>query len=124
MILKTLALCAALVLAVPANATTLGQRWRDLPTAEKIYQAERIVDIGMTLECLHNKPGCRETNPFLGHHPSDAKLIGVSMFMSAAHLGATMALNDRDPHAAKVFATVSAVVGAGVIGLNLRVRFK
>jgi hypothetical protein len=90
------AITAAALLSAPASATTLGDRWRALPMAEKVYVGERIVDVAMTAECLHDKPGCRETSPFLGRHP----------------------------HAAKVFATVSAVVGAGVIGANFVVRFK
>jgi hypothetical protein len=113
------AITAAALLSAPASATTLGDRWRALPMAEKVF-----VDVAMTAECLHDKPGCRETSPFLGRHPSDAKLIGISALFTALHVGATMALNDRDPHAAKVFATVSAVVGAGVIGANFVVRFK
>jgi hypothetical protein len=118
------AITAAALLSAPASATTLGDRWRALPMAEKVYVGDRVVDVAMTAECLHDKPGCRETSPFLGRHPSDAKLIGISALFTALHVGATMALNDRDPHAAKVFATVSAVVGAGVIGANFVVRFK
>lgn len=115
---------SALLVATPASAQSLGQRLHDLPTEEWIFQGERVIDTAQTMECLHDMPGCREKNPLLGHHPSDAKLIGVSALESLAHLGVTMALNDRHPKAARTFAFVSVFAEAGVIGLNLKVRFK
>jgi hypothetical protein len=118
------AIIAATMICTPASAQSLGERFHDLPMAEKVYIGERVLDVAETMECLHDSPTCRETNPFLGHRPSDAKLIAVSALFTAAHVGVTMALNDRDPNAARIFATVSAVVGAGVLGANLIVRFK
>lgn len=112
---------AALLLPTPAHGQALGQRIRDLPSEEWIYQGLHAIDAVQTREALDH--GCVERNPMLGRHPGNGRLIGVWAATSAAHAGVTMALQDHAPKAVRLWEIVSIGVGAGVIAWNLHVRF-
>jgi len=112
---------AASLMAAPAGARSLGQRLRELPDEEWVYQGLHAVDAIQTREALDH--GCVERNPMLGRHPSTGRLVGVWAATSAAHAGVTMALQDHAPRAVKLWEIASIGVGAGVIAWNLHVRF-
>lgn len=123
MILKTLALCAALALASPACARPFDQRLRDLPKAEEvIYCGLAVADSALTASILDR--GGHEKNPLLGRHPSKATLSILAVAKCAGHAAITSALQDHAPaRAVRVWEVLSiAIQGKGVVG-NLVVRF-
>ncbi|KQX19359.1 MULTISPECIES: hypothetical protein [unclassified Sphingomonas] len=122
--IRALAIAAAIAAcAAPASARSLGDRIRDMPDEEWVYQGSRAVELGLTAYCAANGK-CEEVGvPKLvcGARPSAACLAGfgvVTGFLSAA---ITSAIQDRDPAAARTVARVKMFVGAGVVGWNLSV---
>lgn len=110
-------LALALALAAPSPAYADGFTNREIA-----YQVLNLADAVETSACLRHAE-CEEANPILGKHPSDAKLWGVKIGGGILHYIVAKHLNDRDPHAAKVFQIVSLVVQGGVVGANLRMVF-
>ena len=57
-----------------------------------------VLDITTTSQCLSTYANCREGNPFLGSHPSAAKLYGVNLSMLAGQMLASAWLRREMPH--------------------------
>lgn len=60
-------------------------------TAEAAYQGLALVDMGTTLD-IRKHPGFSETNPILGRHPSDGKVIGYFAACGISHAVITHSL--------------------------------
>ncbi len=117
------ALAIALALSTPAGAKTLSQRIKDLPDEEWVFQGLNIADKAITNDCLR-RGICQEKNPFLGRNPSTGKMIAAGVAEGVAHAAGTMWFQDHAPGAVKLWEISTITVGAGVVGWNLRVRFR
>lgn len=116
-------LCMAALAPRASEAKTVGQRIHDLPAKEWVYQGLNLADKAITAECIHSANICEEGNPLLGRRPSTAKLMGAAVIQGAAHAAFTTALQDYRPDLVDRWENLSLVIGVGVIGWNLHMRF-
>ena len=106
------ALLAAALIATPAHADGFTDR-------EIAYQALNAIDAVQTCRALHTGRGV-ELNPILGRRPSCGAVVGYKAAGGVVHYVLVKALNDQDPHAAKVLQIFSIVFQGGVVAANLR----
>lgn len=112
--MKRLALALAII-ATPAHADAFRDR-------ELAFQTLNAADAAETCYGVGSGRGT-ELNPILGSHPSCGKVVGFKAGFGLLHYAISRWLNDRNPHAAKVFQIVSVAVQGGVVAANLRVVF-
>jgi hypothetical protein len=99
-----------------------GPTWSNVKHLEMLFQAGGLIDLGETLYFLNNTEWI-ETNRFLGHHPSSAKLIAFKLSADALHFVLTKILFDIEPKYAKGFVIGSLVAQSGTVILNIRTLF-
>lgn len=123
--MKAALLLAALATACsaqPAPARSLGDRIREMPDEEWVYQGLHVADFALTYSCLARET-CRELNPLLGSNPGKGKLIGFAVGTGILHAAAASLIQDRDPAAARTFARVSVMLKGGVLGIHFAREF-
>jgi hypothetical protein len=94
----------------------------DYPVALEVsYQAVALADMAQTLDLRH-MPGEWETNPILGSHPSDAKVMGYFALTGAFHALVAGALPPREARVWE-YITIGLEVGCVARNYSLGVRF-
>ena len=63
------------------------------PVLEWAYQGAALADMLTTLD-IKNHPGIHETNPLMGPHPSDGRVLGYFAAYDLLHYGITRILVD------------------------------
>jgi hypothetical protein len=81
-----------------------------------------VLDMTTTSHCLSTYANCREGNPLLGSHPSQAKLYSISLSTLAGEMFASAWLRREMPHRKVwIIAPIMATVGHGTAAaLNAR----
>ena len=120
--MKKLILALMLVL----NSQASNAEFSDWSQEDKVLgiaaAAVTAVDMLQTLDIKrHRAEGIRETNPILGDHPSDAKVLGY--FASAAIAG-YLIMDNTPPRWRKWFATGVILVEADVVNKNYRLGLR
>lgn len=115
--MKTLALSAALLIATSAAHAD------DLPLLEAGYQTLAALDLGTTIDGIHEHDQGRfryEQNPMLGRHPTEAKVLTYFVLTDVAHAVLAFELQSHGhPVAARAWEYVSIGFEAGAAGHNL-----
>lgn len=115
------AILAALLLTTPCEARTLDQRLHALPATEWVFQGLNVADAVTTIDLLHR--GYEESNPFLGHRPSDGVIIGQTVAIALLHAAGTSFLQDHAPRAVPLWEISTIAVKGGAVAWNLHFRF-
>lgn len=115
-------------LAVPREANPQTSRYliSTKAKAEKWeigYLALSAIDAAETISCL-NRNVCTEDNPIWGRHPSTAKIVLTKLGLGAAHFAIFKVAERKSPRTALLGAQLSAILQAGIVGLNFRTAFK
>jgi hypothetical protein len=63
-----------------------------------VSTAATLLDITTTSNCIFKYSNCREANPLLGSHPSQAKIYGVNLSLLAGEMFASAWLRHQMPH--------------------------
>lgn len=88
---------------------------------EIAFQALNMADAAETCAFTASGRG-DEANPILRGR-SCPEIVGIKAGFGLAHYAVSKFLEDRDPHAAKIWQIVSIVVQGGVVAANLRLVF-
>jgi hypothetical protein len=103
-------------------------RAEELPTLEYVYQGLNVVDTLQTIQVAKHPDEYRELNPFIGSHPSDAKVIGAGAVFGIGHALLTNYFQEKySPEFVKKWEYISIGVKASVVTHNyiigVRIRF-
>lgn len=100
--------------------------WASMPKEEYVFFVAEAADMLTTLD-IKNHPELEEQNPFLGKHPSDAKIIGLCLFTALAHSTVTYILVDGDAPKGVVkaweYLTIAIESGAAYHNYRMGLRF-
>jgi len=69
--------------------------WKSMPKLEYVFYAAEAADMLTTLD-IKNHPNLQEENPLLGHHPSDATIVGATTITALIHSSITYLMVDHD----------------------------
>ena len=69
-----------------------------------------------TSRCMSHDPGFREHNPFLGQHPSNARIALVESVVSVAELFTSWELDKHGHHTAALAIHSTSIAGHGLAG--------
>lgn len=107
-----------------ASAADIGERITKLPKSEWVWQSLHLVDGIQSYKAAQRPDLYRETNPFLGAHPSTGEVIAYTVGMSILHAAAASYIQENYSETDLKFFeyTTIAVKGAGV-ALNFKVLF-
>ena len=97
---------------------------RDLPKSEYVFQTLHAADMAETLYATNNPDRFTETNPNLGHNPSDEDIILFFAATSALHIATTMYLMDHHPEWVDKWENMSIVIKGTAVTYNLVIILK
>jgi len=101
--------------------------WKSMPKLEYVFFAAEAADMLTTLD-IKNHPELRETNPILGSHPSDARIITYGSVTALIHSSITYVMVDSgvNPKVIKAweYVSIGAETGFALHNYKLGLRFK
>lgn len=97
--------------------------WNRVLPAEIAWQVLHVVDTFQTWDCVHNTPGCYETNGLLGRHPSKAKIVGFMAGMGVVHYLIGRDVSEVSPAAGFVFEAITIGAKARTVKSNWKLVF-
>lgn len=101
--------------------------WKSMPKSEYVFFAAEAADMLTTLD-IKNHPELRETNPILGDHPSDGKVISMCVGAALIHSAITYEFVDNNVPKPIIraweYISIGVETGFAVHNYSLGLRFR